>query len=212
MPIPEPSPNSETPGSAEAPTLKTSALAIWGLVLGIASIITCGLTSIPGLIVSIIGLVKIGDPENQITGRGKAIAGIVMSASMLVIGPIIAISSAVALPTFVKVTEKAEILKSTSNMRTIMLSMRVYALDYEGAFPKTMEALKDQAGLPEEIFLSPLGDGTQPYVLLRSDASDAMPPDTPVIRDPNVVDGQTIVGFADGSIKTMDIAKAPPLP
>lgn len=211
MPIPEPSQTPEVPGN-EAPSLKTSALAIWGLILGIASIVTCGLTSIPGLIVSIVGLIKIGDPENQLSGRGKAIAGIVMSAAMLVIGPIIAITSAVALPALVNVSEEARVMKSTNNISTIMMSMRVYAMDYEGAYPKTLEALKLEAGLPDDILISPLGDGTQPYVLLLEDGNDSLPPKTPIIRDPNVVNGKTIVGYNDGTVETVDIADAPALP
>ncbi|MFO7899880.1 MAG: DUF4190 domain-containing protein [Planctomycetota bacterium] len=61
------------------PEQKTSGLAVAALVLGIASVLTCGVASIPGLIVGIIALVKINNSQGRLSGQGMAIAGTVLS-------------------------------------------------------------------------------------------------------------------------------------
>ena len=60
-----------------------NALSITGFVFAMVSLISCGLVSPLGLIFSIIGLAK-GDPEDR-TGKGLAIAGIIVSAIMLLL-------------------------------------------------------------------------------------------------------------------------------
>ena len=60
-----------------------NALSITGFVFAMVSLISCGLVSPLGLIFSIIGLAKV-DPEDR-TGKGLAIAGIIVSAIMLLL-------------------------------------------------------------------------------------------------------------------------------
>lgn len=59
-------------------------VSIIGFVFSILSIITCGITSIVGLILSIIGLNKSKNLNGK--GKGLSIAGIVISIIMLIIG------------------------------------------------------------------------------------------------------------------------------
>jgi len=61
------------------PETKTSRLAVYSLVLGIASFITLTLTAVPGLILGIVALGKIKKNPETLKGRGLAIAGIVVS-------------------------------------------------------------------------------------------------------------------------------------
>ncbi len=56
----------------------TNGLAIAGFVVSLVSLCCCGLFSIVGLILSIIGLVKAKDYNNN--GKGLAIAGVIISA------------------------------------------------------------------------------------------------------------------------------------
>ena len=58
-------------------------LSITGFVLSLVALMCCGVTSPLGLIFSIIGLVK-GNPEDG-TGKGLAIAGIIISGIMLIL-------------------------------------------------------------------------------------------------------------------------------
>ena len=60
-------------------TVKTNTFAITGFIMSIASpALCCGLLSLPSLIVSIIGLVKVNKTKEN--GKGLAIAGIIISA------------------------------------------------------------------------------------------------------------------------------------
>jgi len=59
--------------------IRTSRLAAYSLVLGIASLVTLYLTAVPGLILGIVALDKIKKNPEALKGRGLAIAGIVVS-------------------------------------------------------------------------------------------------------------------------------------
>jgi uncharacterized membrane protein YhaH (DUF805 family) len=59
--------------------IRTSRLAAYSLVLGIASLVTLCLTAVPGLILGIVALDKIKKNPEALKGRGLAIAGIVVS-------------------------------------------------------------------------------------------------------------------------------------
>lgn len=64
-------------------TVPVSGLSITGFVFAMVSLICCGLVSPLGLVFSIIGLIKIDEGDR--TGKGLAIAGIIISAIMLVL-------------------------------------------------------------------------------------------------------------------------------
>jgi len=64
---------------APAPAQKTSALAIWSLVLNGLGLFSYGILSIPGIICSIVALTRIRRSGGQLRGRGLAIADIVIS-------------------------------------------------------------------------------------------------------------------------------------
>lgn len=69
---------------ARAPT--TSGLAISSLVCGIIGLCTFGLGGLVGLVLGIIGILKIGKSDGQLKGKGLAIGGIVASALSLILG------------------------------------------------------------------------------------------------------------------------------
>lgn len=73
------------PGTAAAPA-HNSSLAIWGFVCGLLSWTFCGCCvpfAILGLTFSILALVQINARTEPLTGRGFAIAGLVLSATNL---------------------------------------------------------------------------------------------------------------------------------
>src|SRR5262245_16653941 len=55
---------------------KTSGKAIASLVLGICSYFVCCLTSVPGLILGMMGLKEVNQSDGRVQGKGVAIAGI----------------------------------------------------------------------------------------------------------------------------------------
>ncbi|HSY19092.1 MAG TPA: DUF4190 domain-containing protein [Candidatus Acidoferrales bacterium] len=74
------------PGPPHVPAAPASQLAIWGFVCGLLGWTCCGCCvpfDLLGLTFSIIALVQINARTEPLTGRGFAIAGIVLSASNL---------------------------------------------------------------------------------------------------------------------------------
>jgi len=67
----------------EAAQPKTSGLAVTSLVFGVLGF--CGITALIGLILGIIAVVRIKASQGRLSGRGLAIAGIAVSAFMLLI-------------------------------------------------------------------------------------------------------------------------------
>ena len=72
------------PGPPAGPP-KTSGMAVASLVLGILGFL-CGLPAIPGLILGIVALSQISQSRGQLAGKGLAIAGICVSAAVLLLG------------------------------------------------------------------------------------------------------------------------------
>lgn len=106
--------------TASAPT---SGLATASLVLGIIG--CAGITALVGLVLGIIALVKIDKSEGRLGGRGLAIAGICVSAVMLIFGlPMIA---GLTLPALAKAKERSQTIKCTQNLRQLGLATRIYA-------------------------------------------------------------------------------------
>ena len=115
----------------QAPTLgvKTSGLAIAALVLGILSFFTFGITAIPALILGIISLVKIEKSGGRITGRGFAIAGIVVPVlGLLLIG--------ISMPALQRAKKQAQDVVCKNNLRQIGVSGCIYAMENDLFVPR----------------------------------------------------------------------------
>lgn len=122
---------------APAAPPKTSPAAIWSLVLGAVGLLTCGLSllEIPGLILGIIGLKRINEKPEELTGKGIAIAGIVTSAlAILAIGVGILLS-AILFPVFNRARYQAQIAVCQNNVRQLCQSAMLYSQDYDGKYP-----------------------------------------------------------------------------
>lgn len=114
-------PNLPTPPAVPA---KTSGMAIASLVLGLIGIF-CGVTAIVGLVLGIVGLAKINKSQGQLTGKGLAIAGIIVSSLMLVFS--LLILPALLLPALSKAQHKAQAINCINNVKQIGLAMILYA-------------------------------------------------------------------------------------
>ncbi len=104
--------------STIAPTsaAKTSGLAIASFVLGTLSFCTFFITSIPAIILGIVGLVKIGKSGGKLKGNGFAIAGIVL-ASMI--------------PILMHARQIAFRMVCSTNMTLLCMAMLIYSNDYD---------------------------------------------------------------------------------
>ena len=111
---------------------RANALAITSLVLGCLGLLTCGITSLVGLVLGIIALVRINKSGGQVGGKGIALAGTIVSAALLVLMPIVA---AMLLPRLVRDTQRVTHVRCMSNVKMLNLGMIMYASDNNDLFP-----------------------------------------------------------------------------
>jgi competence protein ComGC len=131
------------PSLASAPAPKNNNLAVTSLVLGILSVLACGvgiIFSIPGVITGIMGLRRVKSSQGSQKGHGLAVTGIVLSAVSLVMLPIIGLLAAVAIPNFVKAREAAQRNACLVNMRMIDASKEQWRVENNKAVGDAIEA------------------------------------------------------------------------
>jgi hypothetical protein len=124
----------QTTMQAPNPDLKTSNMAIAAMVLGITSIFTCGLTTIPAIILGIVSLVRIEKSGGSLTGRGFAIAGIVVPSVLL---PLIALFMGIMMPALARARQVAFRMVCRTNLEGIGKAMVIYAGDYDEELPRS---------------------------------------------------------------------------
>jgi prepilin-type processing-associated H-X9-DG protein len=120
-------PLAEAPGPA-----RTSGLAITSLVLGILGLFTCGITSLVGLIMGILALVKVNRSGGQLSGKGLAIAGICTSALFLLLIPLYA---AMLLPALAKAKGRAQSIACMNNLRQLSMGVLMYTQGNGNKYP-----------------------------------------------------------------------------
>jgi len=114
------------------PEPKTNKFAITSLVLGILSLILCGvgvIFAIPGLIFGFLGMSRVKKSGGTEKGHGLALAGTVMNGTALVMFPIIGLLAAIAVPNFVKARSAAQRNACIANLRSIDGAKATWALE-----------------------------------------------------------------------------------
>lgn len=81
-------PSEPAPAAGPAPAGEplTSGPAVAGLICGILSVCSMGLTAIPGIILSVVGLRRIARSGGRLRGKGPAVVGLVTSCIGLLVG------------------------------------------------------------------------------------------------------------------------------
>ena len=161
-------------GSPTAP--KTSGMALGSLVLGCLGLVSCGITSLVGLVLGIIALVRINKSKGELKGQALALAGIVVSLIILLIMPII---TALTLPALAKAKSKAAALHCMSNVKQLNLALIMYANDNNEQLPagsKWCDALGKYLGNSTNAVICPRGmaDRRCHYALNASVAGRSM--------------------------------------
>lgn len=134
-------------GSATAVRSKTSGMAIASLVLGILGF--CGITAIAGLILGIIAQSKIRKSNGQLTGSGLAIAGMCVSAFMLLFS--IPVLAALFLPAFAKAKGRAQTINCVNNLKQLAIATILYADSNSDTLPPAAtwcDAIQGNVGSP----------------------------------------------------------------
>jgi prepilin-type processing-associated H-X9-DG protein len=119
-------------GSPPPSPPKTSGLAITSLVLGCLGVLTCGVTSLVGLILGIIALVRINKSNGQLGGQSMALAGTIVSGAFLLLMPI---PAAMLLPALAKAKQKAAGITCMNNVKQLSLGLRMFSDDNKDLFP-----------------------------------------------------------------------------
>lgn len=121
------------PGSVASQLPKTSGMAIASLVLGVLGVVSCGFTSLVGLVLGIVAWVKINKSQGRLTGNGFAIAGIATSAVFILLIPIFV---AMMLPAFAKGKSKSQAIACMNSMRQMSIAVNMYASSHSNSLPE----------------------------------------------------------------------------
>jgi prepilin-type processing-associated H-X9-DG protein len=205
---------------------KQSGLAVASMVLGIVGFLTCGLTSLFGLITGIVSLVKIRNSKGQIEGSGFAIAGICTSGIALLMLPIMA---GMALPAFAKAKNKAQSIRCINNVKQLSLAVRIYANDNNERYPAAKQwcdNITPFVGGSTEVFNCPLHQGQRcSYAFnqkLDGKKENEVDPSTVMIFESDLGwnadgdqdalitrprHGQYTIGFADGHVEQVSASR-----
>jgi prepilin-type processing-associated H-X9-DG protein len=118
-------------GALPAPG-KTSALAVTALVLGILGVLTCGATSLFGLILGIIAMVKVSHSQGALRGKGLALAAVIISGILILMLPI---SAALLLPALAAAHDKARQINCMNNEKQLALAVLIYSSGHANQYP-----------------------------------------------------------------------------
>lgn len=146
--------------AAHAAPPKTSGMAIASLVLGICGLITCGITSLVGLILGLVAMNQIKKSNGTLGGNGVALAGTIVSAVFLLLIPF---QAAMLLPALARAKQKAQTINCVNNMKQLGIAIRLYAGDNKDQFPAATnwcDAILSNAGT-DKIFKCPAGDASK---------------------------------------------------
>jgi hypothetical protein len=157
-PPPPPPPNVE---AAPTESAKTSGLAITSIILGVLGFVTCGVTSLVGLVLGIVGLTQIKGSGGRLKGDGLAIGGICVSGVSLIAVPFIAILAGMLLPALGRARAEARKVRCASNLDQIAKGANMWLLKYgdNTHWPPSLKALMDDGIIVEpKVFLCPACD------------------------------------------------------
>lgn len=165
LPPRDPSPQGDVPQPAA-----TSGAAVAGLVCGLLSLCSMGLTAIPGIILGLVGLARIRASAGRLRGSGLAAAGIVTSVIGLLIGLVVvgclllgALTAAgrhgrVEASVHVRKARQVAERRADASMRAMLVvtaAVRACADDHDGRLPPAdkypgviAEYLPDDIGAP----------------------------------------------------------------
>lgn len=126
-------------------------LATTSLVLGILSMVLCGLfTAIPAIITGHIAHNRSRRSPAEFGGGGSAIAGFVLGYVSLFVTLIIL--PALLLPALARAKEKAESIRCVNNLKSVGIAARLWADNHDGRFPSTFVEFQGELGSPRLLW------------------------------------------------------------
>jgi prepilin-type processing-associated H-X9-DG protein len=173
----------QPPTSAKPPG---RGLAIASLVLGILGPCTVGLGSVIGIILGIVALVKLSK-AGAASGKGLAIAGLVVSGLGLLLLPVIGMVVAIMVPAVTTARGHAYQAAFTSNLKQLSVAAMAYTAERDGRLPPAdaWQGTFEQQGLLGDVgrMTSDPGDPDAGRAVAMNAAVGGMPVDA--IRMPS---------------------------
>ena len=172
-------------------TVKTSALAIWSLILGILSFICFGFfAGIPAVICGHIARSKIKQSQGALTGGGMALAGLILGYVGLVVTTI-AVIGAIMVPNFIAYKDKAYCGRVESAANNIVVAMSDYYSDPNNTGLPTLYELADVTGYrPTENVSVDIGGTEYDPVIRVFDNSQKCPRGKYLVITQENIDGE----------------------
>lgn len=137
---------------------KNCALAVWSLVLGILSLVCCGLfAGIPAVICGHLAQSRIRDSKGTVGGGGLAISGLVTGyiGTVLTTIMLLGLLAGMLLPALAAARDRAQRASCVSNLKQIGLAARMYSADHQEVFPNELKSLTAYIGNSPELFICP---------------------------------------------------------
>ncbi|MFZ0035746.1 MAG: DUF4190 domain-containing protein [Sedimentisphaerales bacterium] len=174
--------------AASSPHVRTSALAITSLVLGLLSFCTFFLTAPLAIILGIISLFMITKSHGQLKGTGMAIAGIAVPIVML---PFMAILMGILMPALGSVKIVAQRIACGTNMAALNQAMINYVKD-KNMYPDSEQwcdlLIEHEPNLSKKMFRCPCDQkGPSSYALNKNVVKSGAntPPDMVLLFESN---------------------------
>jgi len=133
-PPPPPPPPGYPPQPPRATTSPGKGLAIASLLCGIGGLLTCGVSSLVGVILGIVALAKMSQ-ASATQGKGLAIAGLVVSAIGILVIPLLAILAAILIPSVSVARGEAYRMEFTANLRQLSVAGMAHTAEKDGRLP-----------------------------------------------------------------------------
>ena len=180
---------------------KSSAAAIWGMVLGILSIVACLsiLSGIPAITLGVVGLKKIGNAPDKLKGKGMAIAGISAGAIGTLSAPVIVV---IMLPAMMQAKDRTIQSLMITEMRTISTACQIYAIDNNSQFPTDLSKLFPfyLADAGQLTWTDPKTGDELPYIYVAGANPDS-PETQPILISPSDFRGERVIIYNNGSLE-----------
>jgi len=107
---------------------RTSQLATAAFVLGILSLLTCGLTAIPAIVLGIVSFILIEKSGGRLTGTPFAVLGVIIPVLIFFV---------ILWPMLINVRQKACRMACGTNLTQIGMAILIYANDYDNKLPRS---------------------------------------------------------------------------
>ncbi len=116
----------------------------------------------------------------------------------------LSVLASMAMPAYTQIQGNAKATKEINNVRQLILACRMYAADWDGAFPETLEDLyPDYLDVEEMLSFQDPNTGLPVPYTYNAGLTDTSFSKLVLIASPAMSDGKVVVGFVGGNVEAM---------